>query len=71
MTPEFLMANVVTIARPEVLSPIEEAAWRLAGGSKTEAVALALRRLLEQNARADTLRSGLIAVRCGFMEGRS
>jgi hypothetical protein len=67
MNPEFLMANVVTIARPEVVSPIEEAAWRLTGRSKTEAVALALRRLLDQNARADTLCSGLIAVRRGFM----
>jgi len=34
---------------------IEEAAQRLTGGNKTEAVALALRRLLEQNARAGSL----------------
>jgi hypothetical protein len=71
MNPELLIANVVTITRPEVVSPIEEAAWWLMGGSKTEAVALALRRLLDQNVRADAFCPGLIAVWCGFMEGRS
>jgi hypothetical protein len=35
--------------------PHEEAAQRLTGGNKTEAVALAMRRLLEQNARAGSL----------------
>jgi hypothetical protein len=49
------MANVVTITRPEVVSLIEEAAQRLTGGNKTEAVALAVRRLLDQNARARSL----------------
>jgi hypothetical protein len=49
------MANVVTITRPEVVSLIEEAAQRLTGGNKTEAVALAVRRLLDQNARAGSL----------------
>jgi hypothetical protein len=49
------VANVVTITRPEVVSLIEEAAHRLTGGNKTEAVALAMRRLLEQNARAGSL----------------
>jgi hypothetical protein len=49
------MANVVTINRPEVVALIEEAARKLTGGNKTEAVALALRRLLEQNARAGSL----------------
>jgi hypothetical protein len=49
------MANVVTINRPEVVALIEEAATKLTGGNKTEAVALALRRLLEQNARAGSL----------------
>jgi hypothetical protein len=49
------MANVVTINRPEVVSLIEEAAQRLTGGNKTEAVALAVRRLLDQNARAGSL----------------
>lgn len=49
------MANVVTITRPEVVSLIEEAAQRFTGGNKTEAVALAVRRLLDQNARAGSL----------------
>jgi hypothetical protein len=49
------MANVVTINRPEVVALIEEAAKKLTGGNKTEAVALAVRRLLEQNARAGSL----------------
>jgi hypothetical protein len=49
------MANVVIINRPEVVALIEEAAKKLTGGNKTEAVALAVRRLLEQNARAGSL----------------
>ena len=49
------MANVVTINRPEVVALIEEAANKLTGGNKTEAVAVAVRRLLEQNARAGSL----------------
>jgi hypothetical protein len=49
------MANVVTINRPEVVALIEEAAGRLTGGNKTEAVALAVRRLLDENARAGSL----------------
>jgi hypothetical protein len=49
------MANVVTINRPEVVALIEEAAKRLTGGNKTEAVALAVRRLLDENARAGSL----------------
>jgi hypothetical protein len=49
------MANVVTINRPEVVALIEEAAKKLTHGNKTEAVALAVRRLLEQNARAGSL----------------
>lgn len=49
------MASVVTINRPEVVALIEEAAQRLTSGNKTEAVALAVRRLLEQNARAGSL----------------
>ena len=49
------MANVVTINRPEVVALIEEAAKRLTHGNKTEAVALAMRRLLEQQARAGSL----------------
>ena len=46
------MASVITINRPEVVALVEEAAKRLTGGNKTEAVALAMRRLLDQSARA-------------------
>ena len=49
------MANVVTINRPEVVALIEEAANKLTRGNKTEAVALAVRRMLEENARAGSL----------------
>jgi hypothetical protein len=49
------MANVVTINRPEVVALIEEAAKKLTQGNKTEAVALAVRLLLDQNARAGSL----------------
>jgi hypothetical protein len=49
------MANVVTINRPEVVALIEEAAKKLTQGNKTEAVALAVRRLLEEDARAGSL----------------
>jgi hypothetical protein len=49
------MAHVVTINRPEVVALIEEAAQKLTDGNKTEAVALAVRRLLEQDARAGSL----------------
>jgi hypothetical protein len=49
------MAVVVTISRPEVVALIEEAARKLTGGNKTEAVALAVRRLLNERARAGSL----------------
>ncbi len=49
------MPNVVTINRPDVIALIEEAAKKLTSGNKTEAVALAVRRLLDQNARAGSL----------------
>ena len=49
------MPSVVTINRPEVVALIETAAARLTGGNKTEAVGLALRRLLEQESRAGSL----------------
>jgi hypothetical protein len=49
------MPNVVTISRPDVIAMIEEAAKKLAGGNKTEAVALAMRHLLDQDARAGSL----------------
>ncbi len=49
------MANVITINRPDVVALIEEAARKLTRGNKTEAVALAVRRLLDENARAGSL----------------
>jgi hypothetical protein len=49
------MANVVTINRPEVVALIEEAARKLTGGNKTAAVALGMRRLLEEDARTGSL----------------
>lgn len=49
------MPTVVTIDRPDVVALVEEAAKRLTAGNKTEAVALAMRRLLEQEARAGSL----------------
>jgi hypothetical protein len=62
------MANVVTISRPDFVSLIERAAARLTAGNKTEAVALALRRLLEADARSGTLfaaHRGSVRVRAG------
>jgi hypothetical protein len=47
--------HVVTIDRPDVVELIEEAAEKLTGGNKTEAVALAMRRLLQSTARAGSL----------------
>ena len=49
------MANVVTINRPDVVALIEEAAKKMTAGNKTEAVALAMRRLLDHEARAGSL----------------
>jgi hypothetical protein len=49
------MASVVTINRPDVVALIETAAARLTDGNKTEAVALAMRRLLDLDARTGTL----------------
>jgi hypothetical protein len=49
------MAVVVTINRPDVVTLIEKAADKLTGGNKTEAVALAMRRLLEQDSRSGSL----------------
>jgi hypothetical protein len=62
------MPTVVTINRPDVIALIETAANRLTGGNKTEAVALAMRTLLEQNARAGSLfgaHPGSVRVRNG------
>lgn len=49
------MARVVTIKRPEVVALIEEAAEKLTAGNMTEAVALGMRRLLNEGARAGSL----------------
>ena len=49
------LARVVTINRPDVVALIEQAAEKLTGGNKTEAVALAMHRLLEQHARTGSL----------------
>lgn len=49
------MPTVVTLNRPDVVALIETAASRLTDGNKTEVVALALRRLLDQEARGVSL----------------
>ena len=49
------MPTVVTINRPDVVALIERAANRFSRGNKTEAVALAVRRLLEEDARQGSL----------------
>jgi hypothetical protein len=62
------MPTVVTINRPDVIAMIEEAAGALTAGNKTEAVALAMRRLLEQYARRGSLfgaHPGSVRVRGG------
>ncbi len=62
------MPNVVTINRPDVIALIEEVAKRLTDGNKTEAVALAMRHLLEQDARTGSLfgaHRGSVKVRDG------
>jgi hypothetical protein len=62
------MASIITIDRAEVVALIEEAARKLTGGDKTDAVALAMRRLLDENARAGSLfgaHRGSVRVRDG------
>lgn len=49
------MASVVTINRPDVVALIEKAADELTGGNKTELVATAVRRLLADTARKQSL----------------
>ena len=49
------MASVVTITRPDVVALIEQAAKKLTQGNKTEVVAVAMRRLLDEDARAGSL----------------
>jgi hypothetical protein len=62
------MTTVITISRPDVVALIEQAAERLTGGNKTEAVSLAMRQLLERHARAGSLfgaHAGSVRVRAG------
>ena len=62
------MPTVVTINRPDVVALIEQAADKLTAGNKTEAVSLAMRRLLAQHARAGALfgaHPGSVRVRAG------
>ncbi len=62
------MPTVVTINRPDVIALVEEAAGKLTAGNKTEAIALGMKRLLEQDARAGSLfgaHSGSVRVREG------
>jgi hypothetical protein len=62
------MASVVTINRPDVVALIEKAADQMTGGNKTELVATAVRRLLEEAARARPLfgaNPGSVKVRHG------
>jgi len=63
------MPSVVTINRPDVIALVERAAKKLTHGNKTEAVALAMRRLLEQEARGGSLfgaHPGSVRVREGI-----
>ncbi|MGH7160042.1 MAG: hypothetical protein ACREFS_08185 [Acetobacteraceae bacterium] len=46
---------MITINRPDVVALIEQAARKLTAGNKTEAVALAVTRLLEKTAREGSL----------------
>ena len=49
------MPTVVTINRPDVVALIEAMADKFTGGNKTEAVALAMRRPRDQDARVESL----------------
>jgi hypothetical protein len=62
------MPDVITINRPDVVALIEEAAKKLTGGDKTEAVALGMRRLLDQTARRGSL-FGAHPDRSAFVRG--
>jgi len=62
------MPSVITLNRPDVVALVEEAAAQLTGGNKTEAVALAMRGLLDKTARAASLfgaHPGSVTVRDG------
>jgi hypothetical protein len=61
-------AQRVTINRPDVVALVEKAANKLTHGNKTEAIALALRRLLEQDAQTGSLfgaHPGSVRIRSG------
>ena len=63
------MPAVVTINRPDVVALVEKAANKLTQGNKTEAIALALRRLLDQETRTGSLfgaHPGSVRVRAGI-----
>jgi hypothetical protein len=49
------MPTVITVNRPDVVALVEQAANMLTDGNKTEVVALAMRRLLNQEARSGSL----------------
>ena len=60
------MPTVVTFNRPDVVALIETAANRLTGGNKTEVVAMAVQRLLDQHTRSGRLfgaHAGSVVVR--------
>jgi len=62
------MASVITINRADVVALVEEAAAKLTEGNKTEAIAMAMRRLLDQEARTGSLfgtHPGSVRVRKG------
>ena len=62
------MPTVVTINRPDVVELIQTAAARFTNGNKTEAVAMAIRDLLEKEERARSLfgrHKGSVKVRQG------
>jgi hypothetical protein len=50
-----VLANVVTINRPEVVALIERGVKLMTGGNKTEAVAMSMRELIKKNERVGTL----------------
>jgi hypothetical protein len=62
------MASAVMIKRPDIVALIEKAADKITGGNKAELVAIAVRRLLEENARTGSLfgtHTGSVRVRPG------
>lgn len=62
------MANVVRIRRPDVVALIEKAADKITGGDTTDLVAIAVRRLLVENERTQSLfgtHPGSVRVRRG------